>query len=525
MRLDNRFHSMQSKSYLLSIDNGTQSVRALVFDTRGNLLFKSRVVLQPYYSTRPGWAEQDPDYFWRCICRALNDLWQQHGVDPADISGVSVTAQRTTMVNVDELGTPLRPAIVWLDQRRAETVPSVGLLWRSLFLLMGVGRTVRFFQSKAADNWIAENQPQIWEKTHKYLLLSGYLHFKLTGEYRDSSGNQVGYLPFDYKRHAWAGDRDWKWRALQVKRSMLPQLVSPGEILGSISEKAAGETGLRQGTPVIAAATDKACEILGSGCTAEDQACLGYGTTATINLLSRSYVEPTPFLPPYPAAIPGYYSLEIQNFRGFWLVSWFKEQFGYREMEKAAQTGITPEQQLNRMLDQVPPGAAGLTVLPYWTPGVKIPGPEAKGAIIGFCDVHTRAHVYRAILEGLVYSLQAGKERLEKRSRRKVMRLTAAGGGSQSDRVMQLTADIFGLPVSRPHVYETSGLGAAINAAVGLDIYSGFQEATIGMTGVSRRFEPDREAHKLYRRIYTGVYKRMYPRLKPLYKKLAAVLD
>ncbi len=516
---------MRDKPYILSVDNGTQSVRAMIFDDRGNLLFKSRVPLQPYYSVRSGWAEQDPEYFWKAICQALNSLWSEEGVDPADIAGMAVTTQRTTMVNLDERGRPLRPAIIWLDQRRTEAIPSVGPAWRMLFGLLGVGKTVRLFQSKAADNWIAANQPEIWERTYKYLLLSGYVHFKLTGEYRDSSGNLVAYLPFDYKRFAWAGARSWKWRAMRVTRSMLPELVAPGEVLGGVCDRAAEETGLLRGTPVIASATDKACEVLGSGCTAEEQACLGYGTTATINMISRRYVEPSRFLPPYPAAIPGYYSLEVQNFRGFWLVSWFREQLGHPETESAAQQGVAPEELLNRMLDRIPPGADGLTVLPYWTPGVKVPGPEARGAMVGFRDVHTRAHVYRAILEGLAYSMNEGKEQLERRSRRRVTRLMVAGGGSRSDRVMQLTADVFGLPASRPHVYETAGLGAAINAAVGLGRYSGFEDAIKGMTGVSKTFEPDPAAHETYHRIYSRVYKRMYPGLKPLFRKIASIAE
>ncbi|UUZ53606.1 hypothetical protein LP419_33585 [Massilia sp. H-1] len=122
----------------------------------------------------------------------------------------------------------------------------------------------------------------------------------------------------------------------------------------------------------------------------------------------------------------------------------------------------------------------GLMLQPYWTPGIKVPGPEAKGAIIGFGDVHTRAHVYRAILEGLAYALREGKERIEKRSGVAITELRVSGGGSQSDAAMQLTADIFGLPTARPHIYETSGLGAAIDAAVGLGLYPDFQHRDQG---------------------------------------------
>jgi sugar (pentulose or hexulose) kinase len=160
---------------------------------------------------------------------------------------------------------------------------------------------------------------------------------------------------------------------------------------------------------------------------------------------------------------------------------------------------------------------------PYWSPGLKVPGLEAKGSIIGFSDVHTRAHLYRAILEGLAYALREGKERCEKRSGVKITELRVSGGGSQSDAALQLTADIFGLPAARPHTYETSGLGAAIDTAVGLDLHSDFTTAIQEMTRVGRVFEPDAPTHAIYDDLFHRVYKRIYPRLQPLYESLRGI--
>jgi sugar (pentulose or hexulose) kinase len=165
----------------------------------------------------------------------------------------------------------------------------------------------------------------------------------------------------------------------------------------------------------------------------------------------------------------------------------------------------------------------GLTLQPYWTPGLRSPGPEAKGAIIGFGDVHTRAHLYRAILEGLAYALREGKDRIEQRSHVAVTELRVSGGGSQSDAAMQLTADIFGLPTARPHLYETSGLGAAIDAAVGLGLHPDFDTAVREMTRVGTVFQPDVERQKIYDRLYERVYKQMYRRLKPLYEEISEI--
>lgn len=512
-----------SATYLLAIDNGTQSVRAILFDVHGNIVAKSQVHLEAYFSAQPGWAEHDADGYWQAVCTACQRLWVQSSAGPEHVAAVSVTTQRGTVVNLDAQGQPLRPAITWLDQRRTEHYPPVNPLWLAAFKVAGVADTIRFFRGEAELNWIKHMQPEIWDKTAHFLLLSGFLNYRLTGCIRDSSGSQVGYIPFDYKGLRWAPKWDWKWQALAVREEMLPELVPPGSLLGKITASAALQTGLLEGTPVIAAAADKACEVIGAGCEAPHIGCLSYGTTATINTTSRKYVEVTPFIPPYPAAIPGAYSTEVQIFRGYWMVNWFKEQFGLNERLAAEQLGVSPESLFDELVNSVPPGAMGLMLQPYWTPGIKIPGPEAKGAMIGFGDVHNRAHMYRAILEGLAYALREGKERIEKRSGVAVTSLRISGGGSQSDAAMQLTADIFGLPTSRPHVYETSGLGAAINAAVGVGCYSDFHSAIAAMTRIGRNFEPIAHHHQMYDALYKKVYCKMYSRLQPLYKSIQEI--
>lgn len=511
---------MADTPLILAIDNGTQSIRALLFDAGGNLLGKGKQEIEPYFSEQPGWAEQHPEYFWENLALACQQLWRSTSARPEQVAGVTVTTQRGTVINLDHEGKPLRPAIIWLDQRHARVEGSVKGPWGWLFRLARLEDTIDRFREKTQANWIAQNQPDIWRKTRKYLLLSGYLNYRLTGRYRDSTGSQVGYLPFDYKRQRWAGPRDFKWQVMPVTRDMLPELVRPGETIGALLPEAAAHLGLPEGLPVLAAASDKACEILGSGGLAPDTGCMSYGTTATINTTNARYVEPIRFMPPYPSALPGHYSTEVMIYRGFWMVSWFKQEFGLREQKLAEQKGIEPEALFDELVEAVPPGSMGLMLQPYWSPGVRQPGPEAKGSIIGFGDVHTRAHVYRAILEGLAYALREGKERIEKRSGHGIKRLRVAGGGSQSDAAMQLTADIFGLPAERPHTYETSGLGAAIDAAVGLGLHPDFHTAVQAMTRTGQVFQPDPEAAALYRRLYREVYQEMYPRLQPLYRKI-----
>jgi len=512
-----------AKDHILAIDAGTQSVRALLFDPSGKPVAKVKVPIEPYFSEHPGWAEQRPELYWEALSQACNQLWELDEVDKDSVAGVALTTQRATMINVDADGDPLRPAIVWLDQRRTEQLKPIGGLWGVLLKLVGLQETLAYFQAEAEVNWIRTNQPEIWRKTHKYLLLSGYLTHRLCGRFVDSVGCQVGYIPFDYKGQRWASNTDWKWKALPISRKVLPQLEPPGATLGEITREAAEATGIPKGLPLIAAAADKACEVIGAGCASPEVACLSYGTTATINTTHHKYVEAIPFIPPYPAAWPGAYSLEIQVYRGYWMVSWFKQEFGHREMRQAEERGVEPEALFDELVNAVPPGSMGLTLQPYWSPGVKVPGPEAKGAIIGFGDVHTRAHLYRAILEGIAYALREGKERSEKRTRTSISSLRVAGGGSQSDAAMQITADSFGLPASRPHTHETSGLGAAIDAAVGLKIHRDFDAAVQEMTHLGETFEPDRKAQELYDELYRRVYGKMYDKLKPLYEEIREI--
>ncbi len=511
------------KELILALDVGTQSTRALVFNLQGALIHKAQIPITPYSSPQPGWAEQDPDVYWNALCAACQQVWRERPELKEAIAGAALTTQRATIINVDAAGKPLRPAIVWLDQRRTQGLKPVGGLWGLAFALSGMSQTVAYLQAEAEVNWLQRHQPEIWRATHKYLYLSGYLTHRLTGRFVDSVGCQVGYMPFDCKALTWAKSWDWKWRAVPMDPALLVELIPPAGQLGEITAAAAAATGIPQGLPLIAAAADKACEVIGSGALDPHIGCLSYGTTATINTTQKRYVEIIPLIPPYPAAVPGAYSLELQVYRGYWMVSWFKQEFAHEERRLAEKHGVEVETLFDHLVAEAEPGSKGLMLQPYWSPGLKVPGPEAKGAIIGFGDIHTRAHLYRAILEGLAYALREGMERTVRRSSTPITELRISGGGSQSNAAMQLTADIFGLPVARPHIYETSGLGAAMDAAVGLGLHPNFETAVAEMSHQGDTFEPNPETRALYDGLFHRVYKRMYQRLKPLYEAIQEI--
>jgi len=507
---------------ILTIDAGTQSIRAALVDLKGIITDIVKTPIEPYFSEHPGWAEQKPEYYWEMLCKTTRKLLGNNTDGGKSIAGVAITTQRATVVNVDKDGNSLRPAIVWLDQRKADSQkvihPALSPLLKAVKLHDFVDKVI----SSCQINWIQQNQPEIWEKTHKYLLLSGYLNFKLTSEFTDSVGSNVGYLPINPKTYQWAGNHDLKWKIFPAEKEKLPDLVKPGERLGIITRTAAEESGIPEGLPVIAAASDKACEILGAGCMTPETACLSFGTIATVNTAISRYVELKPFIPPYPAALPDQYYTEVAIMRGFWMVTWFKEQFGLKEKLEAEEKGVTPEMLFENIIRKVPPGSMGLMLQPHWSPGPHME-PYAKGSVIGFGDVHTRGHLYRAMIEGLIYGLKEGAQLTEKKNKVPVTQLRVSGGGSQSDTAMQISADVFGVPAQRPHTHETSVVGAAIDAAVGLNLFSDFASAVKEMTSVKEVFEPIEKNCRIYKDLYENVYTKISAKLMPLYRQIQQI--
>jgi sugar (pentulose or hexulose) kinase len=509
---------------ILSIDCGTQSLRAIIFSLKGELLAMKRISFEPYVSLNSGWTEQDPEIYWEALKKACKSLKVEHPEYFSWIAGVGVTTMRDSMVNMDKDGNTLRPLMVWLDQRKAKAVYKPGIGMKLVIWFIGMRDSIKKAQRDGKCNWIRQNQPEIWEKTHKFLQVSGFLNYRLTGEFKDSVASQIGHVPFDYKKQKWGNPKNlltFSAKLYPVEREKLPELVNPGEIIGTVTKKANEETGLPENLPVVACGSDKGCETLGMGVLTNETASLSFGTTATIQITSKKYLEPIQFMPAYPAVFPGFFNPEIEIFRGFWMISWFKNEFAHNEIMMAEERGISAEEVLNELLCQSPPGSMGLMVQPYWSPGLS--QPAAKGAIIGFGDVHKKPHIYRAVIEGLVYALKEGKEKIEKVSKTKIHRLAVSGGASQSDEICQIAADIFNLPVVRGRTPETSGLGAAIVTAFGTGNFKSIDDAVKEMIQIKDEFHPNKNHVKIYDLLYKKVYKKIYKRLEPFYHEIRTI--
>ncbi len=506
---------------ILSIDCGTQSLKAIIFSSSGEVLDKAQIRYEPYVSEKPGWAEQDPEIYWQALCDTCSLLNQKNQGLFSEIAGVGITSIRNSMVNVDRSGLPLRPVITWLDQRQAKSDYTPKGFRRLLYRAVGMEEVLKKAQTDGKCNWLKQYQPEVWKKTHKYLQVSGFINFRLTGNFIDSTASQIGYIPFNYKKMRWCRKNELNAMLFPVEEEKLPKIMAPGGIIGEITHKASEQTRIPRGVPVIACGSDKGCETIGMGVIDTHMANLSFGTTASVQTTSDSYFEPRQFMPPYPAPVSGRYNPEIEIFRGYWMITWFKDEFAYKEVLEAGKKGVQPEVVLNSLLKEVPAGSMGLTVQPFWGGGLK--QPSAKGAMIGFGGVHTKAHIYRAVIEGLGYALLDGLRAIEKAGRTSVKKVAVSGGASQSDEICQITADIFDLPLVRGKTHETSGLGAAIVTSVGLGIHQSFETAIDKMVRHETVFEPIPENTVIYRKLYNRVYKKMYPSLSPLYKEIRSI--
>jgi sugar (pentulose or hexulose) kinase len=233
---------------------------------------------------------------------------------------------------------------------------------------------------------------------------------------------------------------------------------------------------------------------------------------------SKTYIEPEPFLPGYPSSLPNLYNIEVHINRGYWMISWFRDNFAHKETAEAMIDKMAVEEKLNEQMMKIPPGSEGLVLSPYWGPGLR--RPEAKGAIIGWSDVHTKVHLYRAIVEGVAFGIQEGFLGMQKRMKHRVKEIRVSGGGSKSDAICQITADIFNLPVSRVQTNETSSLGTAIAAFLASKDFTTPEEAVASMVRLTKTFTPNQEAVKRYTYLYKKVYAKIYPKLISLYRDL-----
>ncbi|MDR0388378.1 MAG: FGGY-family carbohydrate kinase [Treponema sp.] len=507
---------------ILTFDIGTQSVRALLVNPAGEIVHKVQKIYETaYYSKQPGWAEQRAEFYWETVCEASRELKAKAAETWNAVIAVTCSTIRDSVLCLDRDCEPLRDVILWNDDRKAGNMPPLPSILGAILTVSGMKEGIELQRQNSPCNWIALHEPEIWKKTHKFALISAWLTYKFCGTLTDSSASTIAHIPFDSKTRNWMKPGDIRRVIFDVDNDKLYDLVEPETVMGKITSVCSVATGIPEGLPLIATGSDKGCETLGLSCLDPRKAALSFGTTATVQLSTRSYLEPLPYMPPYPAVVNGWYNPEIEIYRGYWLLSWFKREFAAKEVMDAARLGVSAEKLLDDRLKEIRPGCDGLIMQPYFSPGVDMP--FAKGAIIGFSDVHTRIHLYRSIIEGINFALMEGLKGMEKRGKLKVSELYAAGGGSQSAEVCRITASMFGLPVYRTQTHEVTGIGSSMVGFKAQGIFSSYEEGIKAMVHIKDEFLPNPEEHQIYEELYDGIFTKVFGKLSPLYQKLQSI--
>jgi sugar (pentulose or hexulose) kinase len=512
------------KDLVLAIDYGTQSVRVSIVDRFGKFLaFEKETYEEPYFSTKPGYCEQYPDYYYEHMCKAAKRLTSKNPELLKRVVAMSESCFRDTPVFLDENYSVVRPSIIWLDQRQAKLERKIPRIYTLLFWLVGMERTIVLNRKRTPALWLQENEPENRKKIKHYVPLSCYFNYRMLSVCSDGPSNMTGHFPIIFKTGKWYGKRSMKGMIFGIDPSQCPNITPTGEVVGYVTEKCHEETGFPIGLKFIATGNDKACEALGSGAISNDVAHVSYGTASSVSITTKRYINPEPFLPSYQCSYRNCYSAEVQVYRGYRMLKRFSKEFADKESVEAQIEKIAPEEILNEKLMDIPPGSNGLIVQPYRGPGLH--RPLAKGAIIGFYDVHTKYHMYRAIIEGIAYALKEGVNGITRRTHKKLKYLTISGGGSRSDAICQITSDIFDLPVIKTDTYETSSLGCAMSIYLALGVYKTPKEAVDNMVKKSKEFYPNKENAKKYGRLFKNVYLRIYPSLEKSYEYLSEYLQ
>lgn len=470
--------------YFIGIDNGSQSSKVTVFDTHGRAVSEGHAALRPYDTPRPGVVEHPDDDLWTSIGAASRAALAAFDGDPADIVGVGLCTIRFCRAVLRADGTLAQPVMSWMDER-------VGLPY-------------------------VHTDPAAARVT----TTSGYITHRMTGAFRDTAANCAGMWPLDPDTWQWTEDAA-ELAKYGIPREMLFDLVLPGDVLGPVTAAAARHTGIPAGVPVVATANDKAVEALGCGLRAPGTLLVSLGTyVAGMTTGPRNVGNATDFWTNY-ASVPHSYLYESHGVRrGMWTVSWYRDLLGEEAAAHAREAGLGVEDYLNGEAAKVPPGCDGLMTVPDWL--APDDAPFRKGTILGFDGRHGRFHIYRSVLEALAMTVHDAAARMAVELGTDHSEVLVSGGGSRSDLMMQIHADVHGVPARRAGASGAAGLGAAICAAVGLGVYADFDEAVTEMTRPGEVFLPNEDHHRLYRRLET-VYRDVRGHTDAIYRRTHAV--
>jgi xylulokinase len=503
-----------TKNLVISVDCSTSASKAIVWDKTGRPLAEGRAsfsLLNPH----PAWWEQRAEDWWEATSSALRTATS--AVDVSRLAAIGLTHQRETFVPVDSAGVPLRDGILWLDERAWAELDDIDRAFGADKFHQVSGKPLCMTPSIPKIVWLRKHEPAVFERTDKYLDVHAYLVHKLTGQYKTSWASADPMGAFDMVNHCWAEEL---LTALDLRVDQFVEVVPPGTVMSTVSREAAERCGLPVGLPVVAGLGDGQSAGLGANITTPGQAYLNLGTAVVCGAFSENYAA-DPAFRTLNGGVPNTYLLETVIRGGTFTISWFLEKFGGIDPAEL-KLDVSAEEIFEAAARRVPPGSRGLMLVPYWS---SVTNPYwdamASGIMVGWRGAHDRAHMYRAILEGIAFEQRLATSGVEQPLGYPLERLVAVGGGSKSPLWCQIIADICGKPVIRSASPEATCLGAAILAAVSAGFYGSAREAAAGMVRLGEIHRPDPERQEFYDRLYGEVYRHLFPALRPFIDRLA----
>jgi xylulokinase len=498
------------QKYVLGIDIGTGGTRALIMDEKGRILASATEEHEPFASPKIGWAEQGPEDWWRAAGLAIRKALALGKLRADQISCVGFSGQMHGAVMLDGSGDVVRPALIWCDVRTDKQC-------KELNERIGSHRLIQLTCNPALPNftltkflWTRENEPENWKRVRSVMLPKDYVRFRLTGERAIDVADASGTLMLDVARRKWSEE---VLQAAEIDRSLLPALYESPEICGKVSAIGAEATGLAAGTPVVAGAGDQAAGATGMGIVAPGTVSATIGTSGVVFAATdRPALDPRGRLHTFCHAVPGrWHVMGVTQAAGLSL-RWFRDRFA----SESGSDGGDPYERLTAEAAKVPPGADRLLWAPYLM-GERTPhlDSEARGMLAGLTASHTRAHVIRAILEGVAFSLR-DTFTIFSEMNVPVKSIRLGGGGARSPLWRQIQADVYGLEVEIVEAEEGAAYGAAILAGVGAKIWPSVDAACDAVVRVVDRIAPDRSSVAVMNENYKA-YRRLYPAMKSIF--------
>ena len=500
------------KPYLLGIDIGTSACKAAIFDRSGEVI-ASASEEYPVDYPHPGWAEQDPQDWWRAVCTAIRRM-AADGVDLSEIAGIGIDGQSWSAIPVDQAGNVLAKTPIWMDTRAQDICDEYNERVGADQIFQTAGNSLQPSYTTAKILWYRRNLPEVYRRTYKILQSNSYIAFRLTGNMTQDISQGYGLHCFNMRTGTW----DEKLcEALEIPGSLLPDIFPSHAVIGTVSSQAAKESGLTAGTPVAAGGLDAACGTLGAGVVHPGETQEQGGQAGGMSICIDTYQADPRLILGY-HVVPGRWLLQGGTTGGGGVMRWLEREFGAYEREAGLSRQKSSLELFNEAAEAVSPGCDGMVFLPYMS-GERSPiwDPDAKGVYYGMDFGKTKGHFIRAAMEGVAYSLHHNLE-IAREAGAEAEVLRAMGGSANSLLWTQIKSDITGKPIVVPSSDTATTLGAAILAGVGVGMYGSFEEAVELTVKEKRRHEPNPEHRETYERNYQ-IYLELYEQLKGMMKK------